>query len=88
MIPVAPALCPISIREGLIAAADAWHNDPVRPRVAPSVTRRWDALLDEWMHAASLPLFIGKARDNRGHVVRHESGRSLVHRTAAHLMSR
>jgi hypothetical protein len=35
-------------------------------------------LLDEWIASPDMPMFVRKARDNRGHILRHNSGRSIV----------
>ena len=51
---------------------------PIRPRVEPTVLEHWTGVLDEWVGSFDLPLFIRSARDNRGHLVRHVSGRGLV----------
>jgi len=74
----APARTPESIAQGLAQAARAWAADPVRPRVAPDVLRHWDALLDAWVAADDLPLYVRKASENRGHALKHVSGRIIV----------
>lgn len=74
----APVKAPPSIKEGLVTAARGWAADPGRPRVTDSVLQYWDSLLEEWVHAEDLPLFVRKAKDNRGHVLRHSSGRAIV----------
>jgi hypothetical protein len=77
-VPQAPLEAPRSIRDGLVAAATAWYDDSVRPRVETNVLRHWIGLIHEWSTAPDLPLLIRKARDNRGHALRHESGRTIV----------
>ena len=77
-IPVAPNIAPASLRDGITAAAKAWFADPDRPRLDEAVLERWSQLLDEWCEAPDLPLLIRKARDNRGHLIAHNSGRSYV----------
>lgn len=74
----APARAPNSIAESLAAAAKGWAADPLRPRVDSSVSRHWDTLLDQWVAAPDLPLFVRKAKDNRGHALAHSSGRVIV----------
>lgn len=74
----APTNPPRSIQEGLSASAAAWFEDPLRPRFSADVITSWDCLLREWTEADDLPLFIRKFRQNRGHVLRHVSGRVLV----------
>ena len=77
-IPAAPLLAPPSIQRGLAIAAEAWWEDPVRPRLGEEILLRWAALLNAWSDAEDLPLVVRKARDNRGHSLRHESGRTIV----------
>lgn len=77
-IPAAPNLAPASLREGITTAAKAWFDDPVRPRLDEEICERWTQLLDEWCEAVDLPLLIRKARDNRGQLIAHSSGRSYV----------
>jgi hypothetical protein len=77
--PQAPIDTPRSIRDGLIRAAAAWFDDPIRPCVQESVLDQWTELLKTWSATGSLPLLIRKARDNRGHALQHaHSGRILV----------
>lgn len=38
----------------------------------------WDGLLDAWVAAEDLPLYVRKASNNRGHALRHPSGRVVV----------
>jgi hypothetical protein len=77
-IPTAPTIAPRSISDGIAAAASAWYDDPERPRLPDVMLARWSALLEEWCSADDIPLLIRKARDNRGHALRHSSGRILV----------
>lgn len=74
----APTRAPSSIADSLASAAKGWAADPVRPRIEPAVIRHWDALLDLWIAASDLPLFVRKAKDNRGHELLHSSGRVIV----------
>lgn len=74
----APARAPSSIADNLVAAARGWAADPIRPRIDSAVLRYWDSLLDEWVAATDLPLFVRKAKNNRGHELTHRSGRTLV----------
>lgn len=74
----APVRAPDSIAHGLALAARAWAVDPMRPRVAPEVLAHWDGLLDAWIAADDLPLYVRKSSENRGHALRHVSGRTIV----------
>ena len=74
----APEQAPSSLADSLVRAAKGWAVDPARPRIEPAVSRHWDALLDEWVAAPDLPLFVRKYKDNRGHELRHSSGRIVV----------
>ena len=61
-----------------MAAAAAWHDDPIRPRIQGDILDHWIELIHDWSFTTDLPLLVRKARDNRGHMLRHESGRTLV----------
>jgi hypothetical protein len=58
--------------------ADAWANDPSRPRPSRTVVDQWDALVAAWSEDPSLPIFVRKASNNRGSVLTHSTGRQLV----------
>ena len=74
----APSRAPSSIAESLVTAAKGWAADPLRPRIDPAVLAHWDTLMEQWVEAPDLPLFVRKAKDNRGHELTHRSGRILV----------
>jgi hypothetical protein len=74
----APAEPPASIRHGVELAAAAWFDDPKRPRLSEEMLARWDALVDQWVLSSDLPLLIRKARNNRGHLIEHFTGRGIV----------
>jgi hypothetical protein len=78
VIPHAPQAAPRSLRESLVTAALAWYDDPDRPRIAPEVSQHWTHLLDAWTSAGDLPLFVRRARGNRGHRLAHTSGRTII----------
>ena len=58
--------------------ADAWTQDPARPRPTPAVLGHWDALIAAWSEDAALPLFVRKPANNRGSILIHTSGRKIV----------
>jgi hypothetical protein len=55
-----------------------WAEDPQRPRLQRGVRERWEKLIDEWAETNSLPLYVRKAKGNRGWKIRHAKGRLLV----------
>lgn len=74
----APTSAPHSIKNGIVTAASGWFGDPLRPRLPEEIVVRWDTLLDEWVAAEDLPLIVRRPRNNRGHLLRHISGRSII----------
>ena len=56
----------------------AWAINPSRPNPASHVIEHWSKLLTEWAGAEDLPLFVRKHANNRGSIIAHDSGRSLV----------
>jgi hypothetical protein len=74
----APSVAPPSIRDGLVLAAAAWFDDPARPRLAERTLDQWDNLLAEWISDPRLPRIVRRARNNRGHLLEHRSGRGIV----------
>jgi hypothetical protein len=78
MLPTCPPQLPTELREPLLAFASTWAASPLRPRVKPDVAHAWDALLHEWIHTPTLPLFVRKDSARRGPALTHSSGRTLV----------
>lgn len=74
----APIKVPQSIGLAIVAAAAGWAGDPARPRVMREVLIAWDVLLDEWIAAPDIPLFVRKAKDNRGSLLTHTNGRAII----------
>ena len=69
---------PPTMRDLIVQLAELWAQDPERPRPAPHVRQHWDSLIAAWAADHSLPLYVRKMDNNRGSVVSHASGRSLV----------
>lgn len=55
-----------------------WAEHPERPLPKIDVRTHWEKLIGDWAKADSLPLYVRKANRNRGSIIRHKSGRSLV----------
>jgi len=74
--------CPEVLPPDLTALIDsfgqAWANSPSRPCPSASAIAHWSELLAAWVAADDLPLFVRKHSNNRGSLVSHSSGRSLV----------
>jgi hypothetical protein len=73
-----PELLPSDLSSLIESLGHAWAAHPSRPRISAHVFLHWSKLLAEWARAEDLPLFIRKQSNNRGSVVVHDSGRSLV----------
>lgn len=56
----------------------AWRECPLRPKPSRNVVDHWSRLVTDWIRSDDMPLFIRKTSNNRGAIVVHESGRSLV----------
>ncbi len=76
--PQAPQSLPGDMPVLLRKLADAWAREPSRPHPKPEVLAHWDELIAEWSGDSSLPLFVRKAANYRGSVVRLASGREVV----------
>lgn len=76
------AHCPEALPADLTSLIDsfgqAWALSPSRPQPSARVVAHWSELLVAWVAADDLPLFVRKHSNNRGSVVFHKSGRSLV----------
>ncbi len=74
--------CPEPLPSDLVALIDsfgqAWANSKIRPSISADVIEHWSELLDAWVAADDLPLFVRKHSNNRGFVVQHSTGRLLV----------
>ena len=76
--PIEPSKLPAEVACALQQIAIAWANHPMRPKPTAEVLEHWDKLIADWITDSSLPLFIRKAANNRGSVVSHSSGRTLI----------
>ena len=80
--PAALLSSPASLPAGMVALvtelATLWAEAPERLRPSAGVVKYWDKLIAAWAAEPSLPLYVRKAKDNRGSVVLHASGRHLV----------
>lgn len=56
----------------------AWAASALRPRPNDAALSHWAKLVEAWATAGDMPLFVRKHANNRGSVVAHPSGRSLV----------
>jgi hypothetical protein len=75
--PAAPELT--NAQKNLIAKlVKLWVQNRESPRPRTDVRRHWETLIEDWANTDSLPLYVRKARGNRGSIIRHEEGRSLV----------
>jgi hypothetical protein len=76
--PIAPTQLPAEMHDLLHRVAHLWANHPDRPRPKLEILDHWDRLIPAWSVDPSLPLFVRKTAKNRGHVLRHPSGWSIV----------
>ena len=76
--PRAPDALPTDMAELVRRLAHLWAEEPSRPRPTLQVLEHWDSLIDRWSCEPSLPLYIRKYDNNRGSVISHPSGRSIV----------
>ena len=74
----APDPLPAALQEQARALAQAWLGHPSCPRIEPSVAAEWGELIAAWLGAPELPLYVRKARGNKGSLLTHESGRQIV----------
>ena len=56
----------------------AWAASTLRPGPNDAALSHWAKLIEAWATADDMPLFVRKHANNRGSVVAHPSGRSLV----------
>lgn len=78
MIPDCPDQLPEHLTAPLHQFARSWVESPLRPRVTREVARAWDHLVEEWIGATTLPLYIRKSSAKRGEVISHHTGRPLI----------
>jgi hypothetical protein len=76
------AYCPERLPSDLSSLVEsfghAWAVSPSRPKPATPVIEHWSKLLIEWANVEDLPLFVRKHNNNRGSVILHDSGRSII----------
>ncbi|CAZ88160.1 conserved hypothetical protein [Thiomonas arsenitoxydans] len=73
-----PEILPPELAELIDCFGRAWANSPSRPCPSAKAIAHWSELLTAWVAADDLPLFVRKHANNRGSVISHPSGRSLV----------
>jgi len=73
-----PEVLPSDLTSLVESFGRAWAVSPSRPKHESHVIEHWSKLLAEWASDEDLPLFVRKHANNRGSVVRHDSGRSIV----------
>jgi hypothetical protein len=76
--PAAPQSLPGPMPELVRQLAEAWAQEPLRPRPSPAVLAHWDSLVNDWSQEPTLPLFVRKVANNRGTALTHASGREIV----------
>jgi hypothetical protein len=76
-LPVPPEL-PKEQKDLITKLGKLWAEDPERPRPKRDVRHRWEKLIEDWAETDSLPLYVRKAKGNRGWKIRHDTGRLLV----------
>ncbi|NTV47715.1 MAG: hypothetical protein HGB11_14620 [Chlorobiales bacterium] len=76
------AHCPEVLPPDLTALVDsfgqAWAKSPSRPCLQAIAVAHWSELLAAWVAADDLPLFVRKHSNNRGSILAHSTGRTLV----------
>ncbi len=78
MFPICPAQFPEHMTDPLHRFAAAWVESPLRSRVSREVAQEWDALIEKWIRATTLPLYIRKSSAMRGECLSHHTGRLLI----------
>jgi hypothetical protein len=73
-----PEFLPSDLTSLVESFGRAWAASPSRPRPEAHVMEHWSKLLAEWAGLEDLPLFVRKPANNRGSVIVHDSGRSIV----------
>lgn len=73
-----PDPLPDDLRKHVLDLACAWINHPSRLRVSKETIEHWDHLIETWIAADDLPLFVRKSDGNRGSLLTHHTGRPLV----------
>lgn len=79
-LPISP--CPEELPKDLHAAierfAQLWQASQLRPRVTERCLAQWKALIEEWLTAEDLPVFIRSGAGQRGHALTHLNHRIIV----------
>jgi hypothetical protein len=66
------------IADGITELARSWKADPARPTVAAEIETQYEELVEDWVDDSSVPLLIRKQKKNKGHILKHKTGRLLV----------
>lgn len=73
-----PDVLPKDLADLIAAFGKSWANCPERPAPSVEICKKWECLLQEWVKDKALPLFTRKTSKNRGHLIKHDSGRDII----------
>lgn len=77
-IPKCPEDLPSELRRYARELSEAWLRSDLRPKFEIRVARDWDELIRDWVSDDTMPLYIRKGQAQRGSLIKHESGRTLI----------
>lgn len=78
ILPTCPSTLPPELTALVAQFAAGWAACPMRPAPTPEVAHHWERLVKQWADADDLPLLVRKHDGNRGMLIRHVSGRTIV----------
>lgn len=77
-LPACVSVLPLDLTALVAEFGRLWAISDARPRPAAAVRAHWTALIDAWIRAVDMPLFIRKHRGDRGTEIIHPSGRRII----------
>lgn len=77
-LPHCPQQLPVDLTSSVKGLAECWAKSEIRPHPPSDTIQYWGSFIQEWINAPDLPLLIRKHRNDRGSIIAHTSGRSLI----------
>jgi len=77
-IPKCPEELQAELRQLVQDLSEAWLRSELRPVIESGVAHAWDQLIRDWVNEPTMPLYKRKSQNNRGSLIKHESGRTLI----------
>ncbi|KWT67026.1 hypothetical protein APY03_7134 [Variovorax sp. WDL1] len=78
ILPTCPSTLPADLSALVAQFGAGWAASPARPSPTPGVLQLWSRLVQQWADAPDVPLLVRKHRGDRGTIIPHATGRTII----------